>query len=589
MAKMMTGAATDTPFRKIQTSSEVYAPEQLEGLTALANVKQETLVSNVERTNETAIRIEGAMNNTELTEGYKNQTVGIIAVDPDEGEILYGVTIVDMTVPNNAPNFIPAFNNVTSTGINFDLIITVGNSENVTLEVDPAAVATINQLNALKVIVQTNTDEIADIRGFIGYTDDDIFGLEADFQNSKFTRLASAVNRSAGAGFDDIACFGGRRRCIVTDGGVILAYYGETGYTETGALTVAIDSSPVGTPVQVMVYQPKFYYRVVPLVLEPIGDTIGFHMRKARYYVSATPKSGFKIHPAFIKDGTERAYVLIGAYEGCLQQSGVYNLTDAQTGNFAETTGDKLSSIANAKPVSGLTHLFTRTASRVVAANRGANWSQTYAAIASATQMLMMIEYGAFETQSIIGRGVVDFPSGTGNESINTGGTSSLGNASGMAAGVDGQVSISYRGEENPWGNIWVFVDGINVWGNGSLRGGIPFIADNAFAESERNTAKYKSAGFTFTNVGGYISAFGYGEPDFDWLFMASETLGNSNLPVGDYNWVTADLNDWRIALLGGSWAYGSYAGGFYWNVYNAVSGRYRSIGGRLVYVPPVA
>lgn len=71
-----------------------------------------------------------------------------------------------------------------------------------------------------------------------------------------------------------------------------------------------------------------------------------------------------------------------------------------------------------------------------------------------------------------------------------------------------------------------------------------------------------------------------------DWLFIASECLGNSSLPVGDYTYITVNLNGYRIALLGGSWDSGGDAGGFCWALYSGVGGRARSIGGRLVYIP---
>ena len=71
-----------------------------------------------------------------------------------------------------------------------------------------------------------------------------------------------------------------------------------------------------------------------------------------------------------------------------------------------------------------------------------------------------------------------------------------------------------------------------------------------------------------------------------DWLFIASETDGNSSLPVGDYHWITANLNGYRIALLGGRWYIGGDAGAFCWALYNGVGGRYRTVGGRLVYIP---
>ena len=45
-------------------------------------------------------------------------------------------------------------------------------------------------------------------------------------------------------------------------------------------------------------------------------------------------------------------------------------------------------------------------------------------------------------------------------------------------------------------------------------------------------------------------------------------------------------MNGYRIARLGGNWNLGGHAGGFCWVLDNGVGYRYRSIGGRLVYIP---
>ena len=67
---------------------------------------------------------------------------------------------------------------------------------------------------------------------------------------------------------------------------------------------------------------------------------------------------------------------------------------------------------------------------------------------------------------------------------------------------------------------------------------------------------------------------------------MASECTGNSSLPVGDYHYITQNLNTYRIARLGGLWNYGASAGGFCWYLTDGVGNRARNIGGRLVYIP---
>jgi len=427
---------------------------------------------------------------------------------------------------------------------------------------------------------------------FDPYTlDPDVYGVEVDYENKTFVRLAGAVGKTPGADFDSILAFGGRYRCNLTDEGVEVAKYGDTGYTETGALTQAITIEGVtyaaGTPVQVMVKQPKFYYKVVPLKLDRVTNGKGFHLRKARYYVSMTKKAGFKVHPAFVQNGVEREKIYLSAFEGSLYDvsASAYILDDAQIADFTATTGDKLSSIANAKPISGSSQNLTRRNCGILAENRGTGWSQQYAATAACTQLLFTVEYATLNSQTAIGRGVTDKASGGGNESEITGSTTLLGNASGMAAGTNGLVSVTYRGEENFWGNIWKFTDGMNVYCDASQGIHSLYIADSAFAEN-KNTDNYKDAGVTLATRSGYVSAMAYSET-YDWLFVPAETLGDDALPVGDYFYQNVSSSTgYRVALLGGTWADSLGAGAFYWDVGTNSSARSRTIGGRLVYVP---
>jgi hypothetical protein len=451
-------------------------------------------------------------------------------------------------------------------------------------EIADGAVATIGDIQDLQ-------QQISDLQAFVGYTDDDIMGVEVDFKNRKFTRLAGAVNRTPGAGFDDVKAFGGRKRCILTDDGVVLAYHGDAGYSETGALTQAITigetTYPIGEKVQVMVEQPKFYYKVVPLQLEKVEGGKGFHMRKARYYVSDTKKDGFKLHPAFIHNGKEKNFIYLSAYEGSVydRSASAYLLADEQIVDFVDSTGDMLSSIAYAKPTSGVEQAgATRIGFRRIAANRGVGWSQAYAATVAATQLLFTIEYASMNTQTTIGRGNVDKPSGSSSISYTeiTGATTNLGNESGSVENTNGINIVTYRGEENFWGNIWKWVDGLNIFNQSDL-----YVSDHGFTD-DIGTDPYEDAGITLSKVTGYISAFGYNE-EFDWLFFPSETSGDSALPVGDNFYQTTTLDTWRVARLGGHWHDGSMAGGFYWYVHHDSSYRYRYVGGRLVYVPDAA
>ena len=583
MSKIIAGSG-NIEFTKVSASSNIYTESQILALTSLANVKQTVAISRITRINNVSVQIEAAMENSKLTSGYNMNSIGLYAKDPDDGEILYAVASV---ATSDKGAYMPPFNGLTASGAYFKLTTTVSNSDNVSLEVDQAAVATIGDVTDLQ-------NQISDLQAFIGYTDNDIYGVEVDFVNKKFTRLAGAVGKTGGTSFDAIHCFGGRRRCNITDEGVVVAYQGDAAFTTTGALTQAVTigetTYAVGTKVQVMVEQPKFYYKVVPLLTQIVseGENYGQHMRKGRYYVSNTPKAGFKLHPAFIRNNVEHDIIYLSAFEGSLYDASAsaYILDDAQVADFSN---DMLSSIANAKPMSGLTQNLTRANTRKLAQKRGTGWEQSYVATVSASQLLMLIEYASFNMQTAIGNGNVSkTDDGATNMAENTGATVTLGNASGVVTNANGIQIVSYRGEENPYGNIWKWVDGINVQNPSPFAAGQHgkvYVADNGFADNV-SESPFKDTGICPAYGEGYVSAFGYSE-EFDWLFIPTEHTGNTSLPVGDYVW--NNNAGWRVARIGGDWSSGAVAGAFCWALFIDASIRFRTVGGRLVYVPDAA
>lgn len=433
--------------------------------------------------------------------------------------------------------------------------------------------------------------DVDDVKAYIGYTDEDIAGLCVDYENKTFKRLASAVNLSQGEDFDKFTMYGGRKRCNVSDDGTITAYYGDENYVEDGSNG------------QVMVFQPKFYYKVVPLKLEKNTDSgIGYHLRRANYYVSSKPKSGFKLHPAFYDaNGNEVGYILYSAYEGSMYDvSAEEYVNDGTNTDTAIETGDLLCTVAGKKPISGLKKPLNKVNLETMAQNRGAGWHLETTKATSANQLLMMVEIGMMNSQTGVGQGVVSI---TGNTAYNcsslTGSTADLGNGTGQATSTvneiggtqtayteSGKVSITYRGIENPWGNISKHIQGINLWGDGSMCGGQPYIADDFNFSESKKTDNYKPAGFTLANSSGWINAMGYGSEEYDWLLMPSEIGGSSALPVGDYIYAESNLNGYRITRFGGCFNTSSQAGGFNWCGIDGVGYRSRVVGGRLVYVP---
>lgn len=470
-----------------------------------------------------------------------------------------------------------------------------------------SATNVFNQLTAENISAKANLDAlrsedfnaqeilsgVTDIRAYLGMIEtEDVLGITMDYKNKTCTRIAGAKNLTAGADFDKFSMYGGRKRCNVSDGGTINAYYGDEGYTEDGSNG------------QVMVYQPKFYYLVCPLEYDRQETGYGYHLRKANYYISETQRAGFKLHPAFYdKNGNEVDYILMSAYEGCIYDTSAnaYLKNDEQV---MDASKDKFSSIAGARPATGVSQNLTRPNIEQMAKNRGEGWHSFGIKTASMEQLLMIVEMGMMNLQTAIGQGVVNLPWTTGSDTTSsyagaTGSTALLGNGTGRATetttyegGVatkntaDGKTSICYRGVENFWGNIWKFAYGINFY----CEVGKPFLGyvckDFNYAESKK-TDNYENIGFALPSENGYVSAMGY-STKYDWLFLPSEVKGNSSLPVGDYYYQNNTWDGYRIAHLGGGWNHGSTAGGFDWGLEYGVGYRGRGVGGRLVYVPTV-
>lgn len=581
-----TNVETATKNANIAISNANAAKSNLEKVITSATTAQGNLQGVIDNANQIKGQLDSS-NSTAVT-SKKNLDSAISDASAAKSQL--------QEVINSASSVKTSLSNVISTAntakSNLDTSVATANNVLQSLSAENASAASnIDELKSENFNSQEILSGVADIRAYLGITADDIVGVQVDYKNKTFKRLAGAANLSKGSDFDKFTMFGGRKRCNVADDGSIVAWYGDADYKEDGSMG------------QVMVYQPKFYYLVCPVEYDPIDTGIGYHLRKANYYVSEKPRAGFRLHPAFYDaSGNEIDYFLTSAYEGSIYDASAsaYLLNDEQVMNTGE---DKFSSIAGARPASGSSQNLTRPNIEAMAQNRGTNWHGDLIKQVSAEQMLMIIEMGMMNLQTAIAQGVVSLPWTTGSDTTSsyaaaTGSTASLGNGTGRAEKtttyeggvakeytVDGKTSVCWRGKENFWGNIWKFVYGINIWGNGKMGGGQPYIcSDFSFAES-KNSGNYEPAGFTVTNANGYISAMGYSTA-CDWLFIASECLGNSSLPVGDYTYITVNLNGYRIAQLGSRWSSGGNAGGFYWNLGNGVGARYRDIGGRLVYIP---
>ena len=151
------------------------------------------------------------------------------------------------------------------------------------------------------------------------YTAQNAVGLDIDYANRVATRVQEAVGKSMGTDFDSYSMYGGRTRCNVADDGTINAFYGDNSYTEDGSNG------------QVMIYQPKFYYKRIIRIADELIK--GKAVRHEILLISPTEQPGFKLAPIFSGD---LEYVLLPAFDAAL-------------------VDNKLTSIAGVKPINNIT------------------------------------------------------------------------------------------------------------------------------------------------------------------------------------------------------------------------------------------
>ncbi|MFU2362572.1 MAG: hypothetical protein ACM67R_02205, partial [Clostridiales bacterium] len=147
----------------------------------------------------------------------------------------------------------------------------------------------------------------------------------------------------------------------------------------------------------------------------------------------------------------------------------------------------------------------------------------------------------------------------------------------GMKSGClsNSKTSVIYRGIEDIFGNVWQFVDGINI------KDYVAYVCDDPTQYvSDKFVSPYKQIGYTNLQTSGvYPNRLGYDE-DNTQIALPTEAGGSSETGTCDY-YSCSEGN--RIALVGGYVGSGAIAGLFYWYLYYASSYAYWSLGARLL------
>lgn len=132
-----------------------------------------------------------------------------------------------------------------------------------------------------------------------------------------------------------------------------------------------------------------------------------------------------------------------------------------------------------------------------------------------------------------------------------------------------------YRGIENPFGNVWQFLDGVNI------KDYVAYICyDPTYYAVDKFNGEYNAVGYTNANTSGaWAKKLGYDENN-PLVGITTETGGSDSTNMCDQYWCNSGN---RIVLVGGYFNYGTLYGLFAFNCYDASSRASYSIGSRLL------
>ena len=154
-------------------------------------------------------------------------------------------------------------------------------------------------------------------------------------------------------------------------------------------------------------------------------------------------------------------------------------------------------------------------------------------------------------------------------------GTDSMTYHTGRASGTDGKTAVQYRHIENPWGNVFEWIDGVN------FDGGTVYMCTDRTKYADDTANGYTNIG-TKSQSDGWIKSIGI-PAAAPWAFFPTATGGSETTYIPDYAWYNSG---WRVLPVGGSWDYGSQAGLFCFSADYGSGYSNSSIGARLLFHP---
>ena len=146
--------------------------------------------------------------------------------------------------------------------------------------------------------------------------------------------------------------------------------------------------------------------------------------------------------------------------------------------------------------------------------------------------------------------------------------------SSGTPVANDGRFPMMYRGIESLYGDIWQFVDGVNINARQAwVARDAAVYASNVFA------APYIQLGYANVATEGWVTAMGH-DAFNPYAHFPTAVGGGASTFYSDHYWQSAGQH---VAIFGGNWLDGSPAGVSFWHLGNSSAAALVSFGGRLV------
>ena len=198
------GGLCQLALTKLKTGDGTLAPGQtLEALTDLVSPKQNIGISAVvvDENQPGVVYVKGILSNASLTTGYMVKELGLFATDPDDGEILYAVTV------DSNPDYLQDNTSATVITEALKLALAVSNTSDVVATLNPEGLLTVEDMDihnadedAHDGILQKVSTLLADVVTHLASSAD--ISISSLNTNSVFYRLLQYALNAAGVQYN---------------------------------------------------------------------------------------------------------------------------------------------------------------------------------------------------------------------------------------------------------------------------------------------------------------------------------------------------------------------------------------------------